>query len=222
MLGLFIHYIRIPFPAFGHRPPQNFLHAVQGLVILGLANYQVRLCRLHSNFFLSFLSSSVNQIYDGIYHKTGFLAPHVVRTAKQAWLALNIVRQVFFSQSVTLAEKNKSFITDFLGSIYYGPDLLASPVYAGAKSQAGERARSVQDAQCAVQFVEFSSETSLPLNVPYPTSHWHVIYVCENCLRRYYYLDHTANILCRLTHSKMGTCVLSCDQACSRTVLYVL
>ena len=54
VLGLFIHYIRIPFPAFGHRPPQNFLHAVQGLVILGLANYQVRLCRrfrLRESFF---------------------------------------------------------------------------------------------------------------------------------------------------------------------------
>jgi len=70
VLGLFIHYIRIPFPAFGHRPPQNFLHAVQGLVILGLANYQ---------------------IYDGIYHKTLFLAPHVRQTAKRVWLALNII-----------------------------------------------------------------------------------------------------------------------------------
>ena len=38
-----MHYIRIPFPAFGHKPLQNYLHAVQGLAILGLANYQVGL-----------------------------------------------------------------------------------------------------------------------------------------------------------------------------------
>ena len=38
-----MHYIRIPFLAFDHKPLQNFLHAVQGLAILGLANYQVGL-----------------------------------------------------------------------------------------------------------------------------------------------------------------------------------
>ncbi|KAH9029949.1 hypothetical protein EDB85DRAFT_1866835 [Lactarius pseudohatsudake] len=71
VLGLVIHYIHIPFPSLGHRPPQNFFHAVQGLVILGLANYQV---------------------YDGIYHKTGFLAADARQSAKHAWLALLIVR----------------------------------------------------------------------------------------------------------------------------------
>jgi hypothetical protein len=124
-----------------------------------------------------FLSSSVNQIYDGIYHKTGFLAPHVRQTAKRAWLALNIVRQVFFSLSDTLAEN--SLVIDFLGPICYGPDLPASPVYAGAKIQAAERARSVQDAQCAVQLVKCSSETSLSLNVPYPT---HITLACDICM----------------------------------------
>ncbi|KAF8268746.1 hypothetical protein EI94DRAFT_1660737 [Lactarius quietus] len=69
VLGLFIHYIKVPFPSFGHRPPQNFLHAVQGLAILGLSNYQ---------------------IYDGLYHKSSFLADHVGQFAKRSWLGLII------------------------------------------------------------------------------------------------------------------------------------
>ena len=89
-LGIFIHYIRIPVPIFGYRPPQNFFHAVQGLVILALANYQVRLCRRYQNLFSSVLG---NQVYNGIYHKASFFsAPGVVQSAKHAWLALIIVR----------------------------------------------------------------------------------------------------------------------------------
>ena len=54
-LGIFIHYIRIPFPFIGHRPPLNYFHGLLGLVTLVLANYQVRLCQrclLHRAFFL--------------------------------------------------------------------------------------------------------------------------------------------------------------------------
>lgn len=66
VLGLFIHYIHIPVRFFGHRPPQNFFHAVQGLVILGLANYQVRLCRrclLHKLLFFSSVLGSFTTAY---------------------------------------------------------------------------------------------------------------------------------------------------------------
>jgi len=71
VLGMFIHHIRIPFPFFGYRPPQNFIHALLGLTILALANYQV---------------------HDGIYHKARFyLAPDVLQSAKHAWLALLII-----------------------------------------------------------------------------------------------------------------------------------
>jgi hypothetical protein len=84
VLGLFIHYIRIPFPAFGHRPPQNFLHAVQGLVILGLANYQ---------------------IYDGLYHKGSFLAQGVRQSAKHAWQALGIIFWVLYAIGLVLLRR---------------------------------------------------------------------------------------------------------------------
>jgi len=40
-LGAFIHYVKIPF-RFG-RPPQNYGHALLGLVTIALAFYQVRL-----------------------------------------------------------------------------------------------------------------------------------------------------------------------------------
>jgi len=38
--GLFIHFVKIPF-FHGHRPPQNYFHAILGLAILALAAYQV-------------------------------------------------------------------------------------------------------------------------------------------------------------------------------------
>jgi len=41
VLGLFIHYIHVPFPIFGRRPLQNYLHAIMGLTVIGLAEYQV-------------------------------------------------------------------------------------------------------------------------------------------------------------------------------------
>ncbi|KAH8985762.1 hypothetical protein EDB86DRAFT_2321998 [Lactarius hatsudake] len=84
VLGLVIHYIRIPFPSLGHRPPQNFLHAVQGLVILGLANYQV---------------------YDGIYHKTGFLAADARQSAKRAWVAFLIIFWVLYAFGLILLRR---------------------------------------------------------------------------------------------------------------------
>jgi len=85
VLGLFIHYIRIPFPAFGHRPPQNFFHAVQGLVILGLANYQ---------------------IYDGLYHKAAsFLAQDVRQSAKHAWQALGFIFWVLYAIGLILLRR---------------------------------------------------------------------------------------------------------------------
>ncbi|KAJ7697627.1 hypothetical protein B0H17DRAFT_1197287 [Mycena rosella] len=40
LLGTFIHFVKMSF-LDGHRPPQNYLHAILGLAILGLAAYQV-------------------------------------------------------------------------------------------------------------------------------------------------------------------------------------
>jgi len=73
VLGAFIHFVRIPVPFLGHRPPQNYIHALLGLAILALASYQV---------------------HYGIYTEwplmTGNIHP-VKEAAKHAWLALVIV-----------------------------------------------------------------------------------------------------------------------------------
>jgi hypothetical protein len=42
VVGAFIHFVRIPFLFVGHRPPQNYFHALFGLAILAMAAYQVR------------------------------------------------------------------------------------------------------------------------------------------------------------------------------------
>ena len=43
VIGMFIHVVRVPFLFIFHRPPQNYFHAILGLVILAMAGYQVRL-----------------------------------------------------------------------------------------------------------------------------------------------------------------------------------
>ena len=40
ILGLFIHFVKLPFIG-GHRPPQNYFHAILGLATIALAFYQV-------------------------------------------------------------------------------------------------------------------------------------------------------------------------------------
>ncbi|KAH9061749.1 hypothetical protein EDB83DRAFT_875711 [Lactarius deliciosus] len=117
VLGLVIHYIRIPFPSLGHRPPQNFLHAVQGLVILGLANYQV---------------------YDGIYHKTGFLAADC-QTVCEARLGGISHRTLDSDHAIFCATAAEFIRTDFLGPVCLRVDSIASPVYTRAKGQAKEK-----------------------------------------------------------------------------------
>lgn len=135
VLGLFIHYIHIPVRIFGHRPPQNFFHAVQGLVILGLANYQVCLCRRCLLHELIFFLTRVGQLYDGIYHKTSFLAADVRQTAKRTWIALVIVRNL-----VPVCDSFTEFIrVDFLVPLCHRAALPASPVYARTKSPASKR-----------------------------------------------------------------------------------
>jgi hypothetical protein len=47
VIGMFIHFVRVPFLFVGHRPPQNYFHAILGLVILAMAGYQVRLLRCY-------------------------------------------------------------------------------------------------------------------------------------------------------------------------------
>lgn len=94
VLGTFIHYVRIPFPFLGHRPPQNYIHALLGLAILSLADYQVRPCRryFHQRGFFSFELGK--QVHHGIYVEWPVMTTNVhpvKQSAKHAWLALVIV-----------------------------------------------------------------------------------------------------------------------------------
>jgi hypothetical protein len=41
-VGYFIHYVKLPGLFGHHRTPQNYFHAILGLAILALADYQVR------------------------------------------------------------------------------------------------------------------------------------------------------------------------------------
>ncbi|KAF8265349.1 hypothetical protein EI94DRAFT_1736019 [Lactarius quietus] len=72
-LGAVIHFVRIPFPFLGHRPPQNYIHALLGLAILGMAEYQ-----LHYGMYVEWP------------FMTGNIHP-VKEAAKHAWLALIII-----------------------------------------------------------------------------------------------------------------------------------
>ncbi|KAH9993163.1 hypothetical protein BJV77DRAFT_372323 [Russula vinacea] len=78
VIGVFIHFVRIPFLFVGHRPPQNYFHAILGLCILAMAGYQ---------------------IHDGMYTEwpdlTGNIPP-VKKSAKHAWLALLIIFWVLY------------------------------------------------------------------------------------------------------------------------------
>ncbi|EIM88680.1 uncharacterized protein STEHIDRAFT_52825 [Stereum hirsutum FP-91666 SS1] len=74
VLGLFIHFVRMPRLFIAHRPPQNYFHAILGLLIMALAAYQV-------NYGLTIEWAFV----------TGNVHP-VPNKAKDAWLALIIVR----------------------------------------------------------------------------------------------------------------------------------
>ncbi|KAJ6583005.1 hypothetical protein DFH09DRAFT_1245911 [Mycena vulgaris] len=72
LLGAFIHYVKMPALFAGHRPPQNYLHVILGLAILGLAAYQVHYGLTIEWFFTGGLHSVPN-------------------SAMHAWLALIIV-----------------------------------------------------------------------------------------------------------------------------------
>jgi len=73
LLGVFIHFVRVPFLFVHHRPPQNYFHTILGLTILAMAAYQ---------------------IHYGLYHEwpiaTGNIHP-IKDWAKHTWLALVIV-----------------------------------------------------------------------------------------------------------------------------------
>ncbi|KAI0319854.1 hypothetical protein OF83DRAFT_720091 [Amylostereum chailletii] len=77
-LGGFIHFVRMPGMFVGHRPPQNYFHAVLGLVILVLAAVQI-----HYGMYTEWSQATRNQ------HP-------VPSSAKHAWLALIVIFWVLY------------------------------------------------------------------------------------------------------------------------------
>ncbi|KAI0248130.1 hypothetical protein BJV78DRAFT_1285015 [Lactifluus subvellereus] len=73
LLGVFIHFIRVPFLFVGHRPPQNYLHVMFGFAILAMAGYQI-----HYGLYIEWPLG------------TGDIHP-IKKSAKHAWLALLII-----------------------------------------------------------------------------------------------------------------------------------
>lgn len=56
VIGLFIHFIKMPSLFAGHRPPQNYVHVLLGIAILALAAYEVKM--------LWCLSHAFGQVFD--------------------------------------------------------------------------------------------------------------------------------------------------------------
>lgn len=71
--GIVIHYFKTPSLFRGHRPPQNYMHAILGLAIIALAFYQVHY-------------GIVTEWYEGTGDGT-----FVVPAAMHAWEALVVV-----------------------------------------------------------------------------------------------------------------------------------
>ena len=95
VIGVFIHAVRVPCLFIAHRPPQNYLHAILGLVILAIGGYQVRLFQARCSAATTEGTERLsNQIHDGIYTEWPLMTaniPPVKDSAKHAWLALLIV-----------------------------------------------------------------------------------------------------------------------------------
>ncbi|KAF7326072.1 Cytochrome b561 domain-containing protein [Mycena kentingensis (nom. inval.)] len=88
-IGVFIHFVKFPkiFPGGLMRNPLNYIHALLGLAILGLAAYQV-----HYGLYIEWI------FFTGGLHK-------VPDSAKHAWLALIIVFWVLYTLGLAFLPK---------------------------------------------------------------------------------------------------------------------
>ncbi|KAF9051750.1 hypothetical protein BJ165DRAFT_911954 [Panaeolus papilionaceus] len=84
LLGMFVHYAKFPKVFRGYRPPHAYLHALLGLVILILAQWQV-----HYGLFTEWTFAT------GGLHM-------VTQKAKNAWLALLIIFWVLYVGGLAL------------------------------------------------------------------------------------------------------------------------
>ncbi|EMD30723.1 hypothetical protein CERSUDRAFT_120335 [Gelatoporia subvermispora B] len=65
IVGLTIHYFKTPSLFGGQRPPQNYFHAIFGLVIIALASYQVHLGMFHE---WAFTFGNTHPVHPGCKH----------------------------------------------------------------------------------------------------------------------------------------------------------
>jgi len=84
LIGVFIHYVKMPGLFRGHRPPQNYIHVMLGLAILALAAYQVH---YGLNTEWAFATGGGHEVPDSAMH---------------AWLALIIVFWVLYFLGMAL------------------------------------------------------------------------------------------------------------------------
>lgn len=89
-LGMTIHFFKMPFMG-GHRPPQNYFHAILGLSIIALAFYQVRYNLIYLAF--SLFTYAKNKMHYGINTEWIFYTGIIIDPrAMHAWTALIVVR----------------------------------------------------------------------------------------------------------------------------------
>ncbi|KAJ7634492.1 hypothetical protein FB45DRAFT_989410 [Roridomyces roridus] len=84
LLGIFIHFVKLPGLFRGHRPPWNYIHVALGLAILALAAYQVH---YGLNTEWPFATGNLH---------------HIPGSAMHAWLALIIIFWVLYFIGMTL------------------------------------------------------------------------------------------------------------------------
>jgi hypothetical protein len=84
LLGLVIHYFKYPWRG-GRRPPQNYLHALLGLTIIGLSFWQVR-----NGYEVQWPVFGNALLPRGVY---------------PAWLALVVIWPVFYFAGLALLPK---------------------------------------------------------------------------------------------------------------------
>ena len=101
-LGVIIHFFKTPSFMGGRRPPQNYVHAILGLVIIALAFYQV-----HYGIKTEWYEATFGD---------GTIVPD---SALHAWIALIVVSsQSLFYYSPPFDNKYlRSYLSDFLGTL---------------------------------------------------------------------------------------------------------
>lgn len=79
VIGLFIHFIKMPSLFAGHRPPQNYVHVLLGIAILALAAYEVKMLWCLSHVFWTGLTCLPSGALGSVHRMVavGWTSPNV-------------------------------------------------------------------------------------------------------------------------------------------------